>query len=77
MATVISPRPPIFEIRQRCRIWIYKDLRRRPLMLLQEAVALIANLTYEEKLALNEMLSNLEQKRPPSPAPQEITEQAC
>ena len=46
-------------------------------MLLQEALAFIAQLTYGEKLVLSEMLSDLEQKRPPSPAPQEITEQAC
>ena len=43
-------------------------------MTIQEAQAMIARLTYEEKLALNEMLLDLEQKRPLSPAPPETIE---
>lgn len=42
----------------------------------KDAQDLIKTLTYEEKLALNEMLLNLAQRRPLSPVLPEITAQA-
>ena len=38
----------------------------------QEAENLIAGLSYDQKVALNEMLKGLEQKRQPSQVPPEL-----
>ena len=43
--------------------------RRRIVMTRTEAVKLIAELSYDQKVALNEMLKALEQKRQPSQVP--------
>lgn len=53
------------------------EMRRMRRMTEQEARRIVEQLTYEEKLKLNEMLKDLERKRQPYPSQLELIEQGA